>query len=95
MIGISVAYMVFIHWYALLVANDGKFYVTYFLVPVFLTGLLVGLIVIPIRLLIDIRRFILSPYGITTAGKVREIWHLSHYCCQGVNEASIAREVID
>ena len=95
MIGIPVVYMVFILLYALFVANDGKFYVTYFLVPVFLTGLLVGFIVIPIRLLIEIRRFILSPYGIASEGQLREIWHLDHDYCQGVNEASIAREFID
>ena len=95
MIGIPVVSMVFILLYALFVANNGNFYVTYFLVPFCLSGLLVGLIVVPIRLLIDIRRFILSPYGIASEGKLREIWHLDHDYCQGVKEASIAREFID
>lgn len=95
MIGVPVVYMVFVLLYALFVANDGKSYVTYFLVPVFLTGLLVGFIVIPIRLLIEIRRFILSPFGIASEGKLREIWHLDHDYCQKVNEASIARQFID
>ena len=95
LIGVPVVYMVFILLYALFVANDGVFFVTYFLVPFFVSGLLAGLIVIPIRLLIDIRRFVLSPYGIATEGKLREIWHLDHDYCQAVNEASIAREFID
>lgn len=95
MIGILVAYMVVVLLYALFVKDDGKVYVTLFLVPVILMGLLVGLFLLPIRLLIDMRRFILSPHGISSEGKVREIWHIAHDYCQAAKEASIAREIIE
>ena len=95
MIGILVAYMVVVLLYALFVKDDGKVYVTLFLVPVILMGLLVGLFLLPIRLLIDMRRFILSPYGFSLEGKVREVWHIAHDYCQAAKEASIAREIIE
>lgn len=95
MIGILVAYMVVVLLYALFVKDDGKVYVTLFLVPVILMGLLVGLFFLPIRLLIDMSRFILSPYGISSEGKVREIWHIARDYCQAAKEASIARVIIE
>ena len=92
--GSFVTYLVLILIYGLFVANEGKVVVTYFLVPFFLLGLLVGLITTAVRLLIDVRRFSLSPYGITSSGEVREIWHLDDDYCQRAKELPIAREVI-
>lgn len=92
--GSFLTYMVLILIYGLFVANEGKFIVTYFLVPFLLLGLLVALITTLIRLVIDFRRFILSPYGITSSGEVREIWHLHDDHCQRAKELSGAREVI-
>ena len=92
--GSFLTYMVLILIYGLFVANEGKFIVTYFLVPFLLLGLLVALITTLIRLVIDFRRFILSPYGITSSGEVREIWHLYDDHCQRAKELSGAREVI-
>ena len=92
--GIFVTYLVLILFYGLFVANEGKFVVTYFLVPFFLLGLLGGLITTLVRLVIEARRYILSPYGITSSGKLREIWHLDDDYCQRAKELSLAREVI-
>ena len=94
MLGIPIAYMIFVILYAIFVPNSAVFYLKYFIAPVFLTSLSIGLTGGVFRLVISIRRFILSPYGITSAGNVREIWHLAENYCQKAKEASTAREVI-
>ena len=94
MMGIPIAYMIFVILYAIFVANDAVFYMRYFIIPFFLTYLSVSLIVVVIRLVSDIRRFILSPCGIASAGNVRELWHLADNYCQKAKEASITREII-
>ena len=86
--------MIFVLVYGIFVAHDAEFYLTYFVLPVILAAVYICPIVVVIRLVIAIRRFILSPYGITSGGNVREIWHLADNYCQKNKEASIAREII-
>lgn len=81
MLGIPIAYMIFVLVYGIFVAHDAKFYMTYFVLPLILTAVYIFPIVVVIRLVIATRRFILSPYGITSAGSMRGIWHLAdNYC---------------
>lgn len=94
MLGIPIAYMIFVLVYGIFVAHDADFYMTYFVLPLILTAVYICPIVVVIRLVIATRRFILSPYGITSAGSMREIWHLADNYCQRAKEASIARELI-
>ena len=94
MLCIPIAYMIFVLVYGIFVAHDAEFYLTYFVLPVILAAVYICPIVVVIRLVIAIRRYILSPYGITSAGNVREIWHLADNYCQKNKEASIAREII-
>ena len=44
MLGIPIAYMIFVILYAIFVPNNAVFYLKYFIAPVFLTSLSIGLI---------------------------------------------------